>query len=268
MYRALRSKTVCARIRIIPLMLTLLFPVLLTGCAGMDVQEVYYVAVPSGDNTNYYRVRVQANAKLGDANYDAAWFSAHSVDALYGDVTTSNAAESLNVENAIRSTLNDELKKAYTAYLTVAASPNATNADLAIWMQVLKRLRAMPGSATALPTGAIEMEYNPAENLITRRAGQKLVMVLSSDPTQVINGIKGFSQSTETSASVLRLTDVLQQQQQNLSTKEQAEIDAATDNFSLISKQLDLALNNAEAAEQDELLRRVISLLTIAESVQ
>ena len=93
-------------------------------------------------------------------------------------------------------------------------------------------------------------------------------MVLSSDPTQVINGIKGFSQSTETSASVLKLTDVIQQQQQNLSTKEQAEIAAATDNFTLITRHLNLALDNAATAEQDELLRRVISLLTVAESVQ
>ncbi|MFT5547751.1 hypothetical protein [Rheinheimera aquimaris] len=244
------------------------FALTLTRCAGMDVQEVYYVAVPSGDNTNYYRVRVQASAKLGDANYDAAWFSAHSVDALYGDVSTSNAAESLNVENAMRSALNEELEKAYKAYLTVAASPTATNAELATWMQVLKRLRAMPGSMTPLPTGAIEIEYNPVENLITRRAGQKLVMVMSSDPTQVINGIKGFSQSTETSASVLKLTDVLQQQQKNLSDKEQAEIASATDNFTLIARQLNLALESAATAEQDELLRRVISLLTVAESLQ
>ena len=91
---------------------------------------------------------------------------------------------------------------------------------------------------------------------------------MSSDPTQVINGIKGFSQSTETSASVLKLTDVLQQQQKNLSDKEQAEIASATDNFTLIARQLNLALDSAATAQQDELLRRVISLLTVAESLQ
>lgn len=240
----------------------------LSGCAGMDVQEAYYVAVPSGDNTNYYRVRVSANAENGNASYNAAWFSAYSVDSLYSDVSTTGAAAQLNVEKDIRETLNSEIKKAYESYLQAAAEPTNSNAEIEQWLNVLKRLRALPGSATSLPHGAIEIEYNPAENLVTRRAGKKLVMVLSSNPDDVIKEIAGFSQSTETSASVLRLGQLIEQQQKNQASKELAEINAASDDFSLLANQLEQALADMEQAEKDELIRRLISLITLAENMQ
>lgn len=241
---------------------------ILMGCAGMDVQETYYVAVPSGDNTNYYRVRVSANAENGKASYNAAWFSAYSVDSLYSDVSTSGAAAQLNVEKDIRETLNSEIKKAYQSYLTAAADPTKSNAEIEQWLKIIKRLRAVPGSATSLPLGAVEMEYNPLENLVTRRAGKKLVMVLSSNPDDVINQIAGFSQSTETSASVLRLGQLFEQQQKSQTAKELAEVNAASDDFVLLATQLEQVLADMEQAEKDELIRRLISVVTLAENMQ
>lgn len=249
----------------------LVFGILFTvivGCAGMDVQETYYLAVPSGENTNFYRVRVSANATNGVSNYDAAWFSVHSVDALYSDVTSSTAAAELNVEKNIRDTLNAQIESAYQSYLEAAADPTKTNTELAPWLNVLKRLRAAPGSNTPLPGGAIEMEYNPAENLVTRRAGQKLVMVLSSDPDDVIAEISNFSQSTETSASVLRLGEVFTQQQNNQAYETEAEMNAVSDDFVLLAAQLEAALNDSEQADKDALIQRLISLITLAESIQ
>ena len=256
----------CCRYLRMFLIFSLVF--LFWGCASMDVQETYYVAVPSGKNTNYYRIRITGRALMGDAQYDAAWFSSNTIDNLYSNVTNSNAAESINLEKSIKQGLTKQYEKTHKAYLIAAANPQTSDAEITQWMKILRRLRAAPSSKTPLPAGGLELEFNPLENLITRRSGQKLVMVLSSNPGTVINEIKGFAEADKTSAAILRMAKVVEENRDKNNQQEVAKVEAADGQFLLISNQLNNAIIASENADKQQLIQQMTTLLILAENLK
>ncbi len=55
------------------LSLTILFTLAACTTGPMTVREVHYFAVPNGENSNYYRLRAEANTKLGVGEYRSGW---------------------------------------------------------------------------------------------------------------------------------------------------------------------------------------------------
>ncbi|WP_102795873.1 hypothetical protein [Bowmanella denitrificans] len=183
--------------------------------ANMSVNEVFYIAVASGENTNYYRITVNAKSVLGEAEYQAGWYPSHAVDKLYGGGSIHNETRAILTEYELYETFNTAYKTAYQSYLTEAKNPDTSEEKIAKFLLTLKRLRALPGEGTPLPEGAREIEYDPSANMALHHAGQKFVIAFSSNPDQVLQNIKSTSESIDSGATIQRLSGILSHQAQS-----------------------------------------------------
>lgn len=195
-----------------------LVTLLCNGCvsfkpAQMNVKEVFYVAVASGESTNYFRVTIKANSILGVAAYESGWFPSSAVDRLYGSGGESDAKTLLN-EQKIKGEFDKAYLDAYKNYLKAAKDTSSSDEEIANRLAALKRIRAVPGEGTSLPDGAKEIEYDPVSNLTLRHSGEKFVIAFSSNPNDVLDGIKSAAASNESGAAILRLSELLSQQNQ------------------------------------------------------
>ena len=244
----------------------------LSGCVSsgpMTVTEVSYLAVPSGDNTNFYRISVLAETYLGVSHYDSGWFPADTVDRLYGSTAKSGAGRARKTEQDIRAYIDDAIKNTTQGYLLAAQDPDTSEVDILKWLTAQRRVRAMAGDGIPLPQGAIEVEYDPAKNLALRHAGQKRVFVLASNPDDVIKAIKGFAQSEETSATVLRLAEVIKQRNINDIEKALAEMVVQQKINDVIVSQINGALDvTKDKVDRDTLLTEIETLLMLIESAR
>ena len=162
----------------------------------MQVEETYYLAVPGQENTNYFRIRVLGKA-AGESKYNGGWYPADAVDQLFGEITDSSEPASKQTKESIRTAYNEAILSATQSYLEAAKKPDATVEDLSNRLAAIRRVRATAGDEIALPPGAVEVEYNPAASLSVRRAGEKLVLILSGNPSKTIEAIQGIAVADE-----------------------------------------------------------------------
>ena len=118
----------------------------LSGCSAgqMKFHEVRYLAVPSGDNLNVYRVTVKGYSQFTDAKFRSGWYPASAVDGLYGDVSNTKAIKALKVQEEIREEINKAILISTKKYLKKAIDPNATKEEL---RNLLKRTKSGTCSA-------------------------------------------------------------------------------------------------------------------------
>jgi hypothetical protein len=234
----------------------------------MDISERHYFAVPNGQNTNYYRLRVEASARLGDAGYRSGWFPADAVDYAFGNVSEAGGTEALATRNRIKEQINQKVLETNQAWLNEAAKPGANIGDLERLQSARRRILAYPSLGPPFP-GTFEIEYNPAKGVYTRFADDKLIFVLSSNPDQVIQNIAGFAESRETVLAIDRLAGVISQRARNeIAAAETIEetnkrIDA------IIFEQIELALKVAEDSNTTSTtaIREINTLLIMLDSL-
>ena len=258
------------------------FTLLSTGCANsqtasMDVEEVFYVAVASGENTNYFRVTVKGKSVLGVAAYESGWFPSAAVDRLYGAGNIESVKSELANEK-IKDAFDDAYVAAYDAYMKAAQNPASTDEEIAKHLLVLKRVRAVPGDGTPLPDGAKEIEYDLVSNLTLMHSGEKFVIAFSSNPDEVLNGIKTTAQNNETSRAILKLSQLAKGQEdaENVRlAKEKQNIERfasllsarLTSTAGLLEEKTESDDEKKLAAQQlDELRTEVESLVILTES--
>ena len=142
------------------LMFIFLMLFLLTSCSSglMDIRERHYFAVPSGENTNYYRLRVEAKTKLGVSGYRSGWFPADAVDYAFGDVSDKGGIEALKVRNQLKEQINKKILSTNNAWLDEAAKPDAIMVKLDGLMRARRRILAYPSGDTPPYKGAFEIE--------------------------------------------------------------------------------------------------------------
>ncbi|HTE41944.1 MAG TPA: hypothetical protein VK629_14055, partial [Steroidobacteraceae bacterium] len=94
----------------------------LQGCSLGKTQfrENYYLGVPSGRNTNYFRITVAGDARLSETNFRSGSFPADIVDSLYGDTSKAGVADTYKLQDDVKKKVNEALLKGWTAYLEVA----------------------------------------------------------------------------------------------------------------------------------------------------
>ena len=260
----------------------LVVSLLSSGCANssisrMKVEEVFYVAVASGENTNYFRVTIKGESVLGVAAYESGWFPGTAVDRLYG-AGNINDAKSQLADEKIKAAFDDAYVKAYQTYMAVAENPATSDEEIAKYLLVLKRIRAVPGDGTPLPEGAKEIEYDPVSNLTLLHSGEKFVIAFSSNPDAVLNGIKSAAQSDETSKAILKLSELAKGQDDAESarlTKEKQNLERFASLLSarlattaaLLAEKPESGSDKAVTAQQlDQLRTEVESLVTLTES--
>lgn len=236
----------------------------------MKVLETSYLAVPSGDNTNFYRITIKGNTRIGVSNYDSGWFPAYSVDRLYGAASTdTDRSRRLVVEEDLRKLYDDAIAATTRGYLQAAQNPDTSEDRIAGWLTAQRRVRAVAGDGVPLPDGAVEVEYDPSANIHLRHSGEKRVFVLASNPTDVIDAINGFAQSEETGASVLRLAEVIRQQRISETDQAEAVMEVEKRTNGVIVSQIDGVLEAlAGDLDKDALQSEVEALLLLIESAQ
>ena len=93
------------------------------------------------------------------------------------------------------------------------------------------------------------------------------MFVLSSDPTEVMNAINAFASSQQTSATVLRIADVVRQRRANDVERAEADVAVQRDTNAVIVTQIDGALQAiaADDVSRDAVRHEVEALLMLIE---
>lgn len=242
-----------------------------TGCSlGVThLEEVHYIAVPSEDNVNYFRIRLEAYVTLSETKFEQGWFPAEAVDVLYGPADEATVADAYKVRNQILEKYNQAILKTAQGYLDAAADIHAKPETIEAWLAAQRRVRATAGSEVALPPGAIEIEYDPASNLALRHAGEKLVFVLSSNPDDVFAALTNFSKDAQVGATVLQLADVVLQNNANDVAETVARNEARAKLNDLIVKRIDIALQAiGQKQTAADLQKEIDTLRVVVETVR
>ena len=251
-------------------LLMLILP--LSGCFSSGPMQVYersYLAVPSGDNTNFFRTTVEGNTHLGDSNYDSGWFPADTVDKLYGSTSRTDSAQALKTKEDIRALMDEAILATTKGYLRAAQDPSSSEESIVAWLTAQRRVRAMAGDGIPLPDGAVEVEYDPSRSLALRHSGEKRVFVLASNPTEVIETISNFAGSAQTSATILRIADVVSQRRINDVDRVEARNEFKEQASNIIVSHIDGVLLAIEGGlDKDELLAEIDALLLLIEGSQ
>ncbi len=181
----------------------------------MDVRETHYYAVPGENNTNYYRLNVTAKTILGDAEYRSGYFPANAVDNLFGDVSAEGGAKALEAKRELEKQIRDSLVQVNAEYQAKARDPETTEQELDKLLEARRRVLAYPRWNPEVLRDTIEIDYNPSKGIAIRRADEKLVFVLSSNPDEVVGKIVNFAESDKTVYSINQFSQVIAQRSRN-----------------------------------------------------
>ena len=186
---------------------------LILGAAGcgtgpMDISEQSYLGASNGDSRVYYRVTITGSTRLGVSEFRQGWFPASAVDALFRDVSA-EAAKQQTVRDELRRQIDEALLLASKNYLAQAVDPNATPEDLQKCLDAIRRVRLTARDSTDGLNGAIVMEYHPNRDLVIRHSDEKLVLVLSSNPDEIITQLAQLSESERTEGTINKFVEVL-----------------------------------------------------------
>jgi hypothetical protein len=176
----------------------------------MTVKERCYLRADSGDHSNYYRITFRAHTMFSDAQFRQGWFPAQAVDALFGDVSEEGSAEALTTREELRRQIDTKLIAAQKAYLDAVTTPDCDPDELAKRREALLNVRLVKVSDPNLAKHVTTMEYNPMADLVTYRHGQKLVVLLSSNPDQVISKLAVIAEDARTEQLFNKYANVIE----------------------------------------------------------
>jgi hypothetical protein len=230
----------------------------------MNVREAHYFAVPNGENTNYYRLRVDAETRLGVAGYRSGWFPARAVDRLFGEVTSEAGAAEVDVRTKIETEINARILETTKSWLEEAVKPDADSQKLDRLLAARRRVLAYPSSLGEPYPKTFEIEHNPSVGVATRYADEKLVFVLGSNPDEVIGRIASFVEDDKTVLTINRLSGVITQSRTNQIASREARQDLAKDADSRVHRRIQEAL---KAATVTDALSQVETLLILLEAL-
>jgi len=174
--------------------------VFIVGCSAgpMDISERYLIGAANGTDRVYYRVTLNAKTRMGESEFRQGWFPAEVVDQLFGEVSDQNTQANA-VRDEIRQQLDQALIEARRAYLAEALKHDADPDKLKALSDAIRRVRQTPTDFDRADDHTTTViEYNPGADLITRHDGQKQVMVLSSNPDEIMNDLSQIAGDSDT----------------------------------------------------------------------
>ena len=248
---------------------------LLFGCTDgpLTIQERYYLNVTDDWNTNHYRITVTAQTQLSKAEFRQGWYPEDAVDALFGNVSEEAGIEHLRTERTLRENINKTLieleKKYHSTLLNEELSQNEKKEKIDDIRKARSDLFRVPIPDTPENAETRTIEYDPAENLITRRSGQKLIFILSADPDKIIEDIAEFAESEKTQAEILDFAKLVVDVTTADVQVSKAQVELAKANDAQIATEIQFALqrissSNANAAQEANTLSAQLEALTKA----
>jgi len=242
---------------------------LLSGCttAPLKVHEVHYYRVATGTNVNYFRLTVDADSRLGVAEYRSGWFPARSVDSVFGDASQSGGEQALRMRTELEKQIDAHIMLTTTNWLNAAAATNVTPEELERLAEARKRVLSYPLDGP-LP-GSGEMDYNPITGLVKLHSDEKLIFMLASNPDEIIGKIANFSQSEQTSLTIHKFTDTLLQRQTDQQAARSATEAVKAKRDALIFENLATSLSvitNQPSLSKDAAIFQIDTLLSLLEA--
>jgi len=239
------------------------------GCSTgrMAVREVHYHAVTNGEQTNFYRLRVEGKTRLGQAEYRSGYFPTDALDRLFGNVNASKAGEALGARQDIEKLVRDAVKQTTEAWLKEARDPDASTERLRALQMARRRVLAYPVGPGAPFPGAVEIEYNPAQGVFIRHADEKLVFLLSSNPDEVVQDIVEVAEHDKTALAVNRLGSVVAQRARNEVAAAEAAQSVTEDSAAIVAREIEavLAATAGDGIALGDLELHIDTLLTMLE---
>ena len=192
--------------------ITVLFTILISGCGVTNINERYYYAVPSSiqgdESVNYYRLTLTGSSWFGVVQYKSGYFPARAVDSYLGNVELDKGARELEIEDKLMSVIDKATLKTWQDYISeikVNDKILSQNTDKTI-LSLDKARRLLLQYPKKSGT---EIDYNPAGNIVTMNANNKLCFFMSSNPDEVMSKISSFAEDEKTIQSINRLSLVI-----------------------------------------------------------
>lgn len=233
------------------------------------VDTISYYAVPSGDNINYYRVKIKGESKLSQLKYKSGWYPTEALDQLFGNISSDESQNALAVQDKLRNQYNEAIIDVNKSYLNAAKDTSVSNYELNKLMMARKRVLAYPNSSLIVPN-SVEIEYNPLQNFAISHSNEKFAIIVSANPNEVVGRIASFSESDKTSSEIKKLSQIFEQQSVNRYYEIQAEstVDQKTDSL-IISPLLELLKSSSRspAKSDKQLLNEVDGLIKLLEEL-
>ncbi len=238
---------------------------LVASCSlgGMSIQETHYYAVTNGNNTNYFRLQVNAQTIMGDAEYRSGWFPSRAVDNVFGDVSSENGARQLSAKSDIENIYLESVKKTTRNYLEKASDVETSAETLEKYQIARHRVRRYPIWNLGAAPNSVVIEYDPEIGIVEMHGDEKLIFILSSDPDEVVGNISNFAESDKTVLSIQNFTKVFQQRVKNDIAGKNAEAEVISGSMRLVSGQIDTAVDQIinDKVDPVESARREVEVL-------
>lgn len=237
------------------------------------VKTVSYYGVPSGDNTNYYKVNIESNSKLSKLNYESGWYPESALDRLFGNTSSDATVKVLETQDALTTQYNETIIELNKKWLEKASDINVGDSELQAYLNARRRLLAYPNLGFMPIQNSFELEYNPERSLAVAHANEKFAIVISANPNEVVGKISSFAESDQTTMEINRIGNLLKNDRTNdlIKLKARYEVDKEFDQKVLVH-QLEslknLADTGAAGVSKDEALREIQVLRTLIENMQ
>ena len=182
-----------------------------TGCTSgpLKVHEVYFYKTSNGRDANYFRLTVKAKTQLGNAEYRSGWFPKRSVDSLFGEATDAGGNKANEFRESIVNLINTNVYQTTKRWLDAVAT-NAPANELERLNQA--RINVLTYPQLAPTRGMVIMDYNSMAGIVREHADEKFVMLLSSNPDEIVGKIAAFTEQEKTAATVQKLASTFTRQ--------------------------------------------------------
>ena len=242
----------------------------------MDVDEKYFlVARNDQGDANYYRVRISGATRVGDAKFRQGWYPADAVDAVFGELSAENEGKALATETRLRSQLDDAFVAAQEQYLkaALASDPPPDPDVLRAKLEVFNNIRKLPPPPREGADRTTFIEYNPRAGLELRRSGQKPVMILSSDPDEIINKIVNVAEDAKTQELWYGMSEVLKARELAKTASEVARQEVLAESQDAmgvylrnLQQELATAATGSQDATRSDLLAKLNAVIALMQS--
>ncbi|ACS78379.1 hypothetical protein [Maridesulfovibrio salexigens] len=243
---------------------------LIMGCGSVTVSETRYYAVSNADGeANIYRLKIEADTDFTEGKYASGWYPKNSVDSLTGAVNADQAVKDLATRKAIEDAINSEVEKTYKNWLKVASNSNSTDKERERVLNTLRLVTSFPArqGEGINREGMVYIEFDPTAGVRLRHSDEKMVFMLSSDPSKVINAINSFTQSTDTALSITQLSSLFGNQANGEYSVVIEDIAAYKNKCTLISQKMS-AVSAIETKDETSRKSKVIELENLIEMLK
>lgn len=241
----------------------------------LKVNERYYLAASDrrGENINYYRITIRGSTALSVADFRQGWYPADALDAVFGDVSAESEPSALATKRALAAQIDQALiaiRQKIADELTASNGiPDMENFERVEKLRKAERELRIRARDQRDTDELVTIEYDPAGPLVTRRAGEKLIFVLSANPDEILQNIAGFAEEQKTQLEIANFSRIVASAFSRNADRKLAEVQQIELSDQLIANQVDATLSSVQQdVSQQNVLAQLRALRFVVDQVR